>query len=160
MKRKTILLIISFVLLGFVSLFAQETISTSGGDASGSGGSVSYTVGQINYTTNSNGNGSVLQGVQQPFEIQIVLGVEVEEIQLTLAVYPNPTTDFLNLKIKNFGDSEMRYQLYDVLGKQLIQQKVNTENNRIDLRHLPIATYLLRVSDTNKVIKIFKIIKR
>ena len=57
-------------------LTAQEAITTSGGDASGSGGSVSYSVGQILYSTNTGANGSVAHGVQQPFEISVVIGIE------------------------------------------------------------------------------------
>lgn len=40
---------------------AQESIHTSGGDASGSGGSAAYSVGQVFYTSNtgSNGNNSI-----------------------------------------------------------------------------------------------------
>jgi len=159
MKTK-VKLLISFLFLGFGSLFAQETIPATGGDASGSGGSVSYTVGQINYTTNSDGNGSVAQGIQQPFEIQIVLGVEVETIQLELAVYPNPTTDFLNLSIQNFGNNEMSYQLYDLLGKTIESKNIQSSSTRIQMNHLQTAAYFLRVSENNKIIKIFKIIKR
>ena len=159
MKQKT-LLFIPFVLIGFLNLVAQETIPATGGDASGSGGSTSYTVGQIVYTTNSGSNGSVAQGVQQPFEIQIVLGVEEETIQLELVVYPNPTTDFLNLKIQNFGDNQISYQLYDMLGKQLRQDKISVKTTRINVQQLPIATYFLRVVDSNKPIKIFRIIKK
>jgi hypothetical protein len=43
----------------------------AGGEATGSGGSVSYSVGQVVYTTNTGINGSVAQGVQQPYEFQM-----------------------------------------------------------------------------------------
>ena len=47
---------------------AQQTISTSGGDAKGSGGSSSFIIGQKAYINYYNVNGFVNQGVLQPFE--------------------------------------------------------------------------------------------
>jgi len=99
---KTILL---FILtgLGGISLLAQQTVSSAGGNAAtGGGGTVSYTVGQVAYTTITNGvNGSVAQGVQQPYEISVVTALEeANDISLEFSVYPNPFTDYLILKIE------------------------------------------------------------
>ena len=77
---------------------AQESVNATGGDASGSGGSASYSVGQVVYTTNVGTNGSVSQGVQQPYEISVVTAIEeAKGINLTVTAYPNPTTDYLSL---------------------------------------------------------------
>ena len=64
---KKYLSIILLLLITFISK-AQQTISTSGGDAKGSGGSASFTIGQQDYISYYNVNGFVNQGVQQPFE--------------------------------------------------------------------------------------------
>ncbi len=52
-------------------LQGQSTIPTTGSTASGSGGTATYTVGQITYKTFSGTNGTVAQGVQQPYEISV-----------------------------------------------------------------------------------------
>jgi hypothetical protein len=69
-----------FIYLTILSLWvsqgtcsAQTATVSAGGNAIGTGGSVSYSVGQIAYTNNSNSNGSVAQGVQYPYEIQLSL---------------------------------------------------------------------------------------
>ena len=62
--------------LGLTGLQAQESVNATGGNASGSGGSASYSVGQVVYTNNTGTSGSVAQGVQQPFEISVVTGIE------------------------------------------------------------------------------------
>ena len=49
-------------------------------------------------------NGTVVQGVQQPFEVSIMTGIEHTEIQIGVKAYPNPTTDFLTLKMENLND--------------------------------------------------------
>ena len=48
-------LVVSFLSLGFLwagMVHAQESVVSSGGDASGSGGSVAYSLGQVVYTAN------------------------------------------------------------------------------------------------------------
>jgi hypothetical protein len=100
MQHKKVKLYAIFLLsLGLTGLHAQETIPTSGGNALGSGGTVSYTVGQLVYTTNTGTTGSLAQGVQQPYEISVVNGIdEALGITLNYSAFPNPATDFLYLK--------------------------------------------------------------
>ena len=103
---------ISVLLLGLgLTAQAQQATTATGSDASGSGGTVAYSVGQIVYTTNTGTNGSVAQGVQQPYEISIVLGIDNHTINLELTAYPNPTTNFLTLNVGNAELSTLNFQL-------------------------------------------------
>ena len=153
-------LLVTTLLLGLTQVNAQEAVVTSGGNASGTNGNVSYSVGQTVYTTNTGATGSVAQGVQQPFEIQTVLGVENFNINLQLAVYPNPTTNWLQLEVKNTDFTNLSYQLFDLNGRMIYNQKVTTETSTISMEQLPATVYLLKVLDNNKEIKTFKIIKK
>ncbi|MDD4385775.1 MAG: T9SS type A sorting domain-containing protein [Bacteroidales bacterium] len=139
---------------------AQESINATGGDASGSGGSASYSVGQMVYTTNAGTNGSVAQGVQQPFEISVVVGIEeTHGIQLSVSAYPNPTTGYLELKVENEKLKDLSYQLYDMQGKLLQNEKITGNPTRIVMSNLVPATYFVKVIQDNKEVKTFKIIK-
>lgn len=138
---------------------AQQATTSAGGDAIGGGGTVAYSVGQIVYTTIAGTNGSVAQGVQQPYEISIVLGLETNQISLNIQAYPNPTTDYLILNIDNTELSELSFQLSDVSGKLIESKKVSSTKETIHMEDLPSATYFLRVANSNQEIKIFKIIK-
>lgn len=161
MHNKKINLSLLIVLgLGFVGLHAQEVITTTGGNASGSGGSVSYTIGQIVYSSNTGSNGSVSQGVQQPFEISVISGLdEGEGINLTCSAYPNPTTDFLTLKVGVIKTENLAYQLYDIGGKLLVSNKVEGNETTICMSNLVQSVYFLKLTNNNKEIKTFKIIK-
>jgi hypothetical protein len=142
-------------------LIAQEVLTASGGNASGSGGSASYTVGQIAYNTYSGSNGSVAQGVQQPFEISVVTAIEEgKEINLNCKVYPNPATYFLVLKVENLNKKNLSYQLYDSDGKLLELRKVESDETTISMENFKPSIYLLKVIQNNKDIKSFKIIKK
>jgi hypothetical protein len=143
-----------------LGLQAQNTISASGGNASGSDDSVSYTIGQIIYTTYIGTNGSVAQGVEQPYEISVVTGIkEAKDISLVIIVYPNPAPDYVRLKIKNYDIQNLRYQLYDNNGSLLQDNKVEGSETNIVMGNLVPANYFLKITDNNKVIKTFKIIK-
>ncbi len=145
--------------LGISGLHAQESINSSGGNAGGNGGSASYSVGQLVYTTNTGDSGTVAQGVQQAFEIS-VLGIEdFEEIKLSVMVYPNPTADYLTLEVKESDHSSLRFQLIDIQGRILESQKITTNKTNIEMSNLPIATYFVKISQGNKEVKTFKIVK-
>ena len=150
-----------FGLGGLTSLQAQEAVTTAGGEASGGGGSASYTVGQTVYTTETGTNGnSIAQGVQQPFEISAVTGIEeAKGISLNVSVYPNPTTDYLTVKVENYETANLQYQVFDINGKLLQSIKATGEETQINTSNLVPANYFVKVLDNKKEIKVFKIIK-
>jgi hypothetical protein len=139
---------------------AQESVNTAGGNASSSSGSVSYTIGQLANSNTTGSNGSVDEGVQQPFEIY-TLGISaVPEISLSMGVYPNPASSFVVLSIDNFHAEALSYFLYDATGRLLETQKITDSKTNIQMAALPVATYMLLVKDPNKTVQTFKIIKK
>jgi hypothetical protein len=139
---------------------AQTSVNAIGGDASGSGGSASYSVGQVVYTTNTGTNGSVAQGVQQPYEISVVTGLEeAKGINLSVMAYPNPTTDYLQLKVESEKLKDLSFQLYDMNGKLLQNEKLTGTETQINMSNYVPSTYFIRVINGNQSIKEFKIIK-
>lgn len=149
-----------FLWVGFSTLYAQVDIPASGGNATGGGGSTSYTVGQVVYTTVNGSSGSLAQGVQQPYKISLVTGLEgTEGITLQYDAYPNPTTRYLTLKVEDIKKADLIYQLYDLTGKQLENRKVNAIETSIDMNDREQAVYLLRVINNSREVKVFKILK-
>jgi hypothetical protein len=157
MKHKKTIPSIAFLLIGLGGLQAQETVATTGSEATGIDGTASYTVGQVVYTTATGTNGSVVQGVQQPFEISTTLGVNETTINLELSVYPNPTTNFLTLKVEKIEN--LHYQLIDLQGKLIESKTVSSNSSNISLENQPTAIYFLKVTKNNHLIKTFKVIK-
>lgn len=143
------------------SLQAQEAIPATGGEAGGSGGTASYTVGQVVYTTNEGtGGNTVAQGIQQPFEISVVTGIEeAKGINLEVSAYPNPTTDYLTVKVKNYETANLQYMVFDINGKLLQIIKATGNETKIATSNLVPANYFVKVLDNKKEIKVFKIIK-
>ena len=158
-KLKTIVFFLAVILLANFAQ-AQQATTASGGDAIGSGGSVAYSVGQIVYTTNTSTTGSVAQGVQQAYEISVVTGIKNEtKISMSLVVFPNPTTNFLNLQIADLKTEQLTYQLTDALGKLIIENKITESSTQINMNAQAEAIYFLNVLENNQTVKTFKIIK-
>jgi hypothetical protein len=145
--------------LGLTGLQAQESVNATGGNASGSGGSATYSVGQVVYTTHTGTNGSVAQGVQQPFEISVETAIEEAKGISLIMAYPNPTTDYLELKVDSEKLKDLSFQLYDMNGKLLQSEKITGNQTRIGMGNLVPAIYFVKVIQNNKEVKVFKIIK-
>ena len=122
---------ISFCLCFSVNLFAQQANTSGGGNASGSGGTSSFSVGQINYTTNSGTGGTVSQGVQQPFEIYTLSGIDdAKDLSINLTAFPNPTVDYLTLSFESTSTKKLSYQLFDSNGKLVISQNLMEQKQK------------------------------
>jgi len=139
---------------------AQETFSSIYGNATGTGGTSSYTVGQLVYTTNTSNSGSVSQGVQQAFEFQTLSNSRLLTVQLKAVTYPNPTTDFIVLKITDITLKNLQYTLFDFNGKAIASSPIKTSSTEIPMKYLSTWMYLLKLTKKNKPLKSFKIIKK
>ena len=143
----------------FFSANAQTANVTSGGTATGTGGTSSYSIGQVVYSNATGTGGSVNQGVQQPYEFFTLGNDDFQEINLLMTVYPNPTTSSINLNIQNYDLENLSYELFDINGRQIQNQKITLTETSIQLENLASAIYMLQVLDNNKLLKTFKIIK-
>ncbi|MDB9781135.1 T9SS type A sorting domain-containing protein [Flavobacteriaceae bacterium] len=141
-------------------IISQEIISSTNGDSSGSGGSSSYTIGQVFFNTIESDNGSLVQGVQQPFEFQTLSTPALLTVQLTAVTYPNPTTDFVLLKILDTALENLQYTLFDLNGKTIVSKKINSFSTKITMKNFAIGMYLLKITKNNQPLKTFKIIKK
>nr|WP_262904137.1 T9SS type A sorting domain-containing protein [Chryseobacterium tagetis] len=62
-----------------------------------------------------------------------------------IAIYPNPTSDILNIQT----DAKINaVSVVDLTGRK---QAVRFENNRVDVRNLPAGTYILNVETENGI---------
>ena len=152
-----ILIIISA--LSLTGVQAQQSINSSGGNGSGTGGSFSYTVGQIDYVAATGTNGSISQGVQQPYEFFTLGTNDYPTILLQAVAYPNPTTENVNLVVSNYSLENLEFELYDISGKIILNQKITTSETLISMGNLSTGNYFIAVNENNKKLKTFKIIK-
>ena len=161
MKRITTFIVFLLSLAG--ATFAQSAIVPLGGDTQSNTGSVSYTVGQIAVESAANSNGSVtiVEGVQQPYEIMTVGVDEYPQIALNAVVYPNPTENLAQLRLNGFEipAGGLRAILYDGNGKQLQSLMVTDDLTAFQIGQYATGTYYLELRDGKRVLKTFKIVR-
>lgn len=148
-----------FFLIGTTEALSQESVNASGAEYSGNFGTISQSIGQVVYHTTTMPGATFAEGVQQPYEISIINGVDQPDITLVFSAYPNPTTDVLHLSIGNYQSKELSFQLFDVAGKQVLSNAISESNTPINMNLFAMGTYYLTITDRQQPIKTFKIIK-
>jgi len=150
-----------FCFISIWGLKAQQTVTGTGGNATGNGGSVAYTLGQVFYTHVNGSNTSLAQGVQQPYEISVLTDLKENGVNSEwCAVYPNPVSDFISLIFRESDLSNLGFQLVDVDGRCLEQNMVFSNETKINMNDFAKGTYFIVVSQKMKIVKTFKIIKQ
>jgi hypothetical protein len=148
------------LLLCFSGAWAQTAVPASGGDASGNGGSMGYSVGQVFFTTSSAAAGSMATGIQHAYDVSVISGLEVAGISLEYNVYPNPTSNKLELRVENFEYTDLSCMLFNAEGTLLQTHRLHSILSEISLENLAPAMYFLKVISGQQEIKTFKIIKK
>jgi hypothetical protein len=157
MKKNTVT---ALVLCAVGGLYAQETASSSGGEAIGKEGSASFTLGQVVYITPSSQSNSETQGIQQPYEVYDVLEKDaIRNSNILISSSPNPTTDVVNLEINQYADENLSYQLLSLSGQLIDSKKIKEKITSISMKELAQGTYILKVTNNSVAIQTFKIIK-
>jgi len=103
--------------------------------------SISFTFSSINFNSITAVDDGATLSIQ---DLETVFG--------KVSIYPNPTTSLLKID----SDKNLTFELYDLMGKQILK----TKNHTINLTHLPNAVYLLKVNNEDlKISKSYKIVK-
>lgn len=84
-----------------------------------------------------NSNGKVVEKTLTVISSSLAVTSDIKKLELS--IYPNPTTDILNIKTQ---DNIMDVFVYDVSGKQI---NVKANNGKVNVTTLPKGTYILKV---------------
>ncbi len=141
-----------------MGLSAQSVIVPFGGDATDGSVTVSYTVGQVAVQANSDGSTTIYEGVQQPYEIQIIGIDNYPCITLNAVVFPNPTIGNVQLTINNV-QLEGEVKVFDANGKFLFSREIEGGTTEIPMSDLSAGTYFVNVVSEKQVLKTFKVVK-
>jgi len=96
----------------------------------------------------------LLQTVLEENSLGIVkgtnLGIDENELGKKFAVYPNPTRDEINIEAIGQMENAVGIEMFDLLGKRLLNQKADTRNNdqvQLSLAAFNAGIYLLKITD-------------
>jgi hypothetical protein len=94
------------------------------------------------------------------YTLKVALGTatKAENISLNtndVDIYPNPAQRLLNIDLYGFkGACEIR--LFDINGRQVINQKANLTTNQLNVSKLYKGIYLVKVMDRNSNVMVTK----
>ncbi|MFA9213274.1 MAG: S8 family serine peptidase [Candidatus Methylacidiphilales bacterium] len=83
-----------------------------------------------------------------------IWNVSVQNIGLNneIVLYPNPANNYLNVKYLGNSIGTLDVKVFDILGKNVINQTINFANKdeqTIDIAHLPKGIYIVKYSSAN-----------
>lgn len=158
---KTALWFLFFFAIGMAGAYSQQSVLAASGEDSGTTGSISFSIGQAACLSVADTSGFIIQGVQQPYEIQFLPGVdEIPGAQVECTLYPNPTSSNISLRIKGIDLYLLHYMMADLLGHTVAENPVVSHEVVIPMEHFPPGIYILSLVEHTKILRQFKIIKR
>ncbi len=171
---KTIAFFIGLLLASF-SAQAQKINASSfgagGSNVSTNKARLSYTIGRLSMPSSTNSTKAYLTpGFFFTDKVMVSPIKKTKIVEIDLEIYPNPTTEKINIFFKG-SDSQESYNIdiYDLMGKK-INQYVETSSTNIsggekitvNLGNIPSGQYFIRVISQTEQTKAasFKIIKQ
>ncbi len=106
-----------------------------------------------------------LVGVAQGTPNNVLVGYDLDDVgasvnnleELNIHIYPNPTTDFINLVMEENGSYE--FKIMDIAGRTIRTGMINGSNQSIDVSTLANGSYVLQLAQENQIIGYQTIIK-
>lgn len=152
--KKRMLLVGVFV--SSLSLYAQEVISTQGDSYDNGVNTIDFTIGETVIETVSDGSNDVTQGFHQTN--LTITNIEDLDVNFLVNIYPNPTSDFVNLTVEKYGG--ITYQIYDMGGRLVEEAILTSSTTNVNVSDYSKGTYMLTLTQPDKKkIKTYKIIK-
>ena len=152
--------ILTICLLFSTLLNAQqlEVVNSGGGYHENSEGSITFSIGEVIIETIAHGDLCFTQGFCQA-NVTVTAVNEIPGLDYELIAYPNPTKNYVILKITREKLSDLKYYLFDMHGKLIKTEQVKATETTIPFNFLIPSTYYLKVIDGQIEVKTFKIVK-
>lgn len=128
-------------------MVSPTVVASTGGTYQGANMQLDWTLGELAVTAIDYSTGQLTQGFHQPNYLITNIQELTEEIgQIT--VFPNPTTDQVQMKLKFDHPRNVKVELFQLDGRVLWTKTLQGYELEItkDVSHLPNAPYFLRFS--------------
>jgi hypothetical protein len=144
-KIITSIFALSIVHVGFAQVsLSPQVYASAGTHYTASNFQISYTIGETVTSTIQNNNNILTQGFHQPDKN--TSGVEIAENNWGIQVFPNPTSDLLNIQLNN-NNNRFEYQMFDDRGRLVEGIQFNGTNTSKNISQYRAGTYMLVVRD-------------
>lgn len=162
--KKYIITALTFILasISYGQVLERQVIGSSGTSLSNANTSINFTIGEAVVGVIASSNNELSQGFWHASAIMTLSNEDFATTELTVQLFPNPVSEYLNVNFIEGATSNYTMEFYDVTGKkQLNASMLEGENQkRIDLQQLARGVYLLSITQINtNNTKTYRIIK-
>lgn len=124
----------------------SQTIDVSGGAHAANSYTMTYSVGQTASTTIRANTYIITQGFQQAEQNKTIDTKNSQLIDFQATVFPNPTSDILQLSIEGNVENDFKIQVFNLNGQLLIAKEFNGSTFEIEVQDLPKGEYILTLN--------------
>tara|TARA_Y100000588_G_C13946498_1_gene792357 strand:+ start:77 stop:544 length:468 start_codon:yes stop_codon:yes gene_type:complete len=140
--RNLLLILLCLPIIVSAQITSPSVISSSGNTYFNGNIIMDYTLGEVVIETHLNGPTILTQGFHQEI---LKVTTQVENIDLTTKIYPNPTTSFLIIELEKNITADIL--VYDINGKLVIEDKLDNQHQKeLDFSFLKQGNYLLHIN--------------
>lgn len=155
--KKLYLLFVALLLS--TSAFSQslepEVLSSSGDYFTSTNIKLNWTLGEMVTETFIAGSNILTQGFQQPNYLYTAVDETAENKEIS--IYPNPFSDVVTINTGNY--TGVNVNVYDLQGKNLIENNINKSNLQLDFSAFAPGIYFIKIYNSEKILKTFKVQK-
>ncbi|MBV1923796.1 MAG: S8 family serine peptidase [Flavobacteriaceae bacterium] len=110
------------------------------------------------YNNPTNEMGYGIPNFEDAYNALLVLGVEDEFLKSNFALYPNPTSDIINISFPQ-ELNKAQFDLYSVLGNKVLSTEISSDLNSVSIESLAAGMYIATISEGKQQVS-FKIVKQ
>jgi hypothetical protein len=152
-----------FVNNSFTQSIAPQSVNSAGTKMTQANGSLSFTVGELVVLSQTDSDGNTLGGGFTAGATLTTLSIqETDAAVLDVSVFPNPTSDLVNIRINHSSIEQVVVSITDLQGKEVYNGKYAGISNVIGINTASYATgtyFLFLKNLNNQVLGTYQIIK-
>jgi len=140
-----------------IIVFSQDIITTSGGNITNNSVQVNWTIGEPITDLITNNKTIVTSGLNQP-TFKIETSIENINTKIDVSVFPNPTSQFINIKFD--GESSLRARILTLSGAVISAYEIKEKLTQLDLSKVVSGVFIIELSDNTGKLNTYRIIKQ
>ncbi|WP_452223403.1 T9SS type A sorting domain-containing protein [Lacinutrix chionoecetis] len=139
---------------------SHNVVSIAGGtETFNSGGTINSTTHTFSYTFNTVGTTSFRcsphASMNGTITVQTLSNPEFD-VPAKFSIYPNPSSDVMNINIPTLTDEGLKLEVFDVLGKKVYTQQLNSLSSKVNIAKWNSGLYLVRLTSPDEDITLTK----
>lgn len=137
---------------------SPELVSSAGDIFNNTSYQLDWSIGELVTETYTGAQNTLTQGFHQG--TYIVTSIDENPLlDFSIVAFPNPTSDFISLKVESSKVESLQFTITDISGKILQNGNFTNEPEQINFSSYAAGTYIVTISQNNQILKSFQIIK-